>query len=282
MGWAHTQDTPGSNAVASNSSATSLGCGAFGSPNTIGNFIVVFVWGNMSSSAWNATNVTCSDNATTPNTYNNLVSRSIGALPQGVGIYLAQINHLPSSGNLNPTVSLAQTGVIVCCASEFSGGSSTTDGSNTNFLSASTGTSATPAAMTTTNAGDLLLWAFTNDTSSTSATITPVSPLTNYTSVGKEVNGSSVDVGNGLYWLPGATETNINPACTINATHWACVQVALAPGAATSHISPAIYRSRRVVIGTGVYKKDNPWWPTKLTKKRRRRKLGNLLEKIGV
>lgn len=238
MSWAHIQDTPGSNAVNATGSGTSQALTAFASAVTIGDQVLVFAWGT-SAATIVAANITCTDNGSTPNTYTQLavqINAGGGARPW-CAIFGATITHNPSSGNLVVTIKTASvTSGINGCASEFSGGSLTTDGSSTNSNSGSTGPN--PGNITTTVASDLLLAIFTDSSGLNPETITGPG---GYTSIGIQKNGSSFDCGNGIYEIPGSIVTNNNPTWTLgDSVGWAAAQVALKAAATTANPPPAL------------------------------------------
>lgn len=243
MSVVHVQDTPGSNNVNATGSGTSQALTAFGSAVAIGDDVIVFAWGT-SAATIVAGNISCTDNATTPNSYSQLViqiNAGGGARPWCV-IFGASITSNPGSGNLVPTISTGSvTSGINGCGSEFSGLTLNTDGSSTNSNSGSTGPN--PGNMTTTLAGDLLLAIFTDSSGLNPETITGPG---GYTSVGIQKNGSSFDCGNGIYEIPGAIVTNNNPTWTLGDTvGWAAAQVALkAAGGGMLQPQQAHYRTR--------------------------------------
>jgi hypothetical protein len=229
MAWTHVQDTPGGNATANTASGTSLNLGAFGSAVTLNNFVVV--WFHAEGGANTIATISVTDNGSTPNTYTQLVALKVtdsGGFAVVGSIYLAKITHNPSAGNLNPQVNTSiSASLLMGCAAEFSGGSSTTDGSSTN----SSTTNWTPSCgnMTTTNSGDLLLAEMSTGVSTGTASWTDP---TSYTSVGKQTNASSFDIMQGLYRIPGTTVTNNNPTWnSFSPTNQGgvAVQVALQP-----------------------------------------------------
>lgn len=221
MSWSHVQDAPGSNGTANSGSASSLSTGAFGSQPATGSYVIVFVSGWSSSAT---PTVTCTDNAATPNTYTQLILKA-GTTSQYSGyafvaLFVATINSLPVSGNLNPKVSLAPTGALTLSASNFSGGSTTTDGSSGN---AGNATTPTAGSITTTNAGDLLL-AVVSVNDGMSAT-----PPTNYTAAGTDT--ATNQPGQGCWRIPGTTVTGNDPQWSGNSdnSQWAAAQAALQP-----------------------------------------------------
>src|SRR5215469_5608772 len=183
MTWSHVQDAPGGNAVGAGGS-TSQAAGAFASPAALGDFVVVGAWGNPGAGQASA-GVTCSDNATTPNTYTQVKFAQQGTSHAWVALFAAKVTSNPSSGNLDVTVSAtgANSGLQVCAA-EFSGGSLTTDGSSSTTNAGSA--SPAPGPMTTTTPGDLLLAAFTDNSSANPETMTDPS---GYSSTGRQTNG---------------------------------------------------------------------------------------------
>lgn len=231
--WSHVQDTPGSNAVASGSGSP-LNLGAFGSPVTINDFVVVFTWGG-GSSAPTAGQITCSDNGATPNSYTQLIFKNQAASNCYACIFVAQITSNPSSGNLNPKVSnAAGSAFIVACAAEFSGGTTTTDGSSSNSNTNNVNNIPSCGTMTTTVANDLGLACAGMDQGANLSSITDPS---GYTHVG-ETTSSAVMAGSGVYNIFSGTVTNNNPTWTFAGASssttegWAAVQAALEPPAA--------------------------------------------------
>lgn len=230
--WAHVQDSPGANGVAS-ATAASLNVGAFGSAVTLNDFVVVWSWGG-GSTAPVAANLTCSDNGATPNTYNRLIFKdlTLGSLNPYAVIFAAKITSNPSSGNLNPKVSNAATGsFIVCCASEFSGGSLTADGTSSNSNTNNLSNAPTCGNMTTTVANDLLLACLGFEQG---PDLTGMTDPTNYTSTGRTLS-ETLEAGSGVWRIVSGTVTNNNPAWTLtgassNGTDgWAAAQAALQP-----------------------------------------------------
>lgn len=240
MGWAHIQDTPGSNNVNATGSGTTQALTAFGSAVTLGDQVIVWAWGT-SGSAIVAANVTCSDNGATPNSYTQLIF-AVQGTNKWVAIFeAATITSNPNSGNLVPTVTSSVTTGLNACGSEFSGGSSATDGSNS-AVSGSPGTAPAPGNITTTSSADLLLTIFTDASGLNPETIT--SPGS-YTSTGIQTNGSSFDCGQGMWWIPNAIVTNNNPTWTLgDSVNWSAAQIALKAGGGIFDSKPVHYRMR--------------------------------------
>jgi hypothetical protein len=71
VAWVNVQNNPSSGTLAT-AAATSLSIGAFGSAVTVGNFVVVWAMGGAGGGTINPGQITCSDNAATPNTYTQL------------------------------------------------------------------------------------------------------------------------------------------------------------------------------------------------------------------
>lgn len=186
--WAHVQDTPGAGAMTQAQSVTSLQAGAFASANTLGNYIIVWCGGSLSGV--NITGVT--DNAQTPNTYTQLFLSVNGNVK--IAAYIAKITSLPASGNLNPKVTLSGSGSNVnICAAEFSGGSTTMDGSAVTVQNAGS-TSFTGGPISTTQQNDLLVAGFTQDDNPV-GTAAP----SGFTAVGIGSGGASSEAGGGAY-----------------------------------------------------------------------------------
>jgi hypothetical protein len=253
MGWAHVQDSPGSGGVGSASAAT-VNTGAFGSAVTLNDFVVVFCWGGNATNPPTAGQVTCSDNGATPNTYTQLAFKGFTTAGGGShmfsAIFVAKITSNPGSGNLNPKVSVAGASqFVVGCAAEFSGGTTTQDGSSTNANSNSVSNAPTCGTMTTAVANDLLLATFGIDQPSD---LTSITVPTNYANVGKTVS-ETVEAGSGDYRIVSGTVTNNNPAWTLVGASsaagdgWTAVQAALEPAAAGG----AFFRVANLVTGTG-------------------------------
>jgi hypothetical protein len=249
VAWAHVKDSPGAGGVASASAAT-LNVGAFGSAVTLNNYVVAWAWGGNSSTPPTAGQVTCTDNGATPNTYTQIAfkGQALGANPgTWAAAFVAKVTSNPASGNLNPKVSNSGSGPwIVGCAAEFSGGTTTTDGSSTNGSTNNTSNAPTCGNMTTAVADDLLVAAFgMNQTSDLSTIADP----TNYTLVGKTVS-ETVEAGAGHYRIVTGTVTNNNPAWALTGASsaasdgWAACQAALQPaaGAASPVLQDLMHR----------------------------------------
>jgi hypothetical protein len=206
---------------------TQLSAGAFGSANTLGNFIVVWISGSFSG---NITSVT--DNARTPNTYTQLYLAANGAVK--CAAYLAKITSLPASGNLNPQANFSSsTNAVDISASEFSGGSLNLDGSAITH----TGTSASTYAggpITTNQANDLLITGFTQDDNTQTITVP-----TGFTSAGVNPGSGTREPGGGAYQilLGGVSNQNVNWTSSGGSSQpYATGVVALQPAPAGGHM----------------------------------------------
>lgn len=202
---------------------TSQSSGAFAASPTAGNYVVVWTWG-WESAAITASAVTCADNAT-GNTYTRAAFQ---IAPAGGWSALFYAKVVGTVGSFTPTVSVAGGHVIEACAAEFSGvaPSSPADGAAVG----TTGTTGAPApgSMTFT-AGDLIVAVMQDDFSAAATVTTP----TGFTSVQKDTDGVSHEVGEGVYALAPSSPTN--PTWnSIGATGWGASQLALkaAPGLA--------------------------------------------------
>jgi hypothetical protein len=234
--WVHVKDNPGSgNGFLStgwsqglNSQASPLATGPFQSQVARGDYVLVFV------SVFNQSDnfisgFSCTDNAQTPNTYATVLDYQQGQQTSGVLIFGARINSLPASGNLNCTVSWTNVpgdmGALVC-ASEFSGGSLNTDGSN----GTSQGDYTMPAQtgpITTTVPNDLILTIEENDNTGAGSTMSTPPGFTTiaFCTNGEAgiVSGAAWEVANGIY------SGNLTWDTVPNDT-WSTGQVAVRPG----------------------------------------------------
>ncbi len=229
MAWAHVQDAPGSDGTGG-AAAGNVSTGPFVSPVTLNNIVAVFCWGDQSSLG-TAGQITCSDNGSTPNTYTQLAFKSVSdanADDVFAAIFIATITHNPSSGNLNPKVTAANGLVVVACAAEFSGGSTTVDGSAVVASSGSTGAPA-PGSLTPNFTTDLILAVMASGATGATTVTTP----TNFTSCGKHSTGADTLAGEGIWFIPGNANAQ-NPTWPSQANGWdACqVDVKVAGGAA--------------------------------------------------
>lgn len=198
MGWAHVQDTPGSGNSSGGGSVSTINLPAFGSPNQIGNFIVVWAWGFRSGQT--SGNVTVTDNAQTPNTYTQLffkMSPSVG----WCCVFLARIALLPSSGNLAVSVSVGPAQQAEACAAEFSGGTLKLDGSAV-LSNGTSSTTPTSGSYSTAVSNDLIIGVLADDASTNGLTVTTPS---GFTAAGTFVNGGTSEVGQGCYQIASGT-----------------------------------------------------------------------------
>jgi hypothetical protein len=229
MSWAFIQRAPGGtfgSDVGANSGGTGISqsSGAFGSPAAVGNHVVVWAFGGVTT----LTTATCTDNAATPNTYTRVAFNNSNG--KWGAVFVAPVLSNPASGNLNPTVTIGATdnSDSAVCAAEFSGGGTTTD-------QAAVGTGGTtgapaPGTMTTTNADCLVLACMANASGANPTTVTTPAGFTN---AGCENNGAGFDVGQGVYQVLSGTGTT-NPAWDSGAVSWQAIQVALLPFAPTT------------------------------------------------
>jgi hypothetical protein len=219
-------------------SAASVAVGAFGSPVTLNDFVVVWCWGGNNTNPPTSGQVTCSDNGATPNTYTQIAFKGLTSADTAnhcfSAIFVAQITSNPSSGNINPTISVAGASqFVVGCAAEFSGGTTTTDGSSNNGNSNSVNNAPTAGNISTAVANDLLLATFGMDQP---ANLTSITIPGSYTNVGKTTS-ETVMAGSGDYQIVSGTVTNNNPAWTLVGANtqtgslWTAVQAALQPAA---------------------------------------------------
>jgi len=238
MAWLPVQDTPGSNTVNSTTSGTTLSCTAFGSAVTIGNIVVVFLWGGNGANA-QPSSISVTDNGATPNTYTKLFLEPGKSIGSGwCAIFAGAISSNPLSGNLIPKVTVGDSSTLLnICASEFSGGTATTDGTAIG-ANASTTTAPKPGSMSTSVAGSLLLACMADDSGSNPDTITTPS---GYTSTGKQTNGASQQCGNGCWQILTGTVTGNNPAWN-SQPGWSACQAALqvASGGVTDTPQPTL------------------------------------------
>ena len=168
-----------------NGGQTSQTLGASTNQVTIGNIVLVFVncenegiggpGNNMPYST-----VTCTDNAAAPNTYTQLFAGPNATNTGFVMVFAATITSLPTSGNLNPTVSWVLNNGgntwggpfwLTVSGAEFSGGSTAIDTSSVAQSYEGGGPAIQPGSMTTSGENDLIL-----QIAEYNATPPPVSP----------------------------------------------------------------------------------------------------------
>ncbi len=176
-GWSFVQAWPGTNGPQTGFTVQGVSggisfdnspqaMGAATSPVTIGNYVFVFV-GNFHEGPGTNTPSTfsCTDNATTPNSYGTALFSQTDAGGGGQDSFLVlfatTVTHNPASGNLNPSVSSSNysdggQSMILGCA-EFSPNTLTLDGSNGQFKGPATAPVEPGTTLTTTVANDLIL-----------------------------------------------------------------------------------------------------------------------------
>ena len=102
-----------------NDDGTSQATGAFANNPTNGNYIVVWCWGWNSNADWTPSEITCSDNLATPNTYTQ-----VGFVQSGCYVFSFFYTKITSTGSgYTPIITVNTVGAsgISVAASEFSG-----------------------------------------------------------------------------------------------------------------------------------------------------------------
>jgi hypothetical protein len=223
-------------AIGSTGSGSSIQTSAFGSNPTVGNYIVGYCWG-WGNTSDHPTSVTFTD--TGGNTY---------AVPTGAfkdqanDLYLAvgYAKVVTSGATFKVTATANGTTAhesVMCCAAEFSGiaASSPEDGAAVG----ATGTSVTVAPGSKSLTSGSLVVAVMSDDNTSFGGSTP----TGFTRVGFQNNGSSFQVGEGIYAINPTSPTN--PSRTITSAKWAAAQFALLAAGTATKAPPPSRRPRR-------------------------------------
>ena len=224
MPWKHIQDNPGSDNVTFNSNATALSVGAFGSAVSLLNSVVVCV-GGAGSSSGSISGLTVTDNGSTPNTYTQAIIKTSSSTGAWVAFYVSRITSNPSSGNLNPKVTVTNSQSLGIVASEFSGAASKSSVINDGNGASSTSNSTSPApgAVTPTVYEDLVLTAEVNINATISA-----SP-TGFTSVGKRSNSLFISM-EFMYKILNVSNLNsVSSTWTVGSSLWVACAYILKP-----------------------------------------------------
>jgi PKD repeat protein len=211
-GWTHVQDDPGGGALNSPTATTNtFSLNPFPSPVTIGDYVLVGITGLDNQISVNAVDVTCTDNATTPNSYTQLYfhRETTGDQDGWVCLFAAKVAHNPSSGNLYPTINIGngKTSIVSWAASEFSGGSLTLDGSpqvqEYAFIPPPYNTTVN-LALTTTQPNDLLIGIFADNRGGSYTWTLP----SGFTALGTQSDGNNFLAGQWAYRIVSGTLSN--------------------------------------------------------------------------
>jgi hypothetical protein len=249
--WTHIQDNPGSGTGWSgglNHRRSPLATGPFPSQVTVGDYVFVFV-SIFNQSDNSIPRFSCTDNAATPNTYALVLDYMQGEQTSGVLIFGTTIGSLPSSGNLNCTVTWSNVsgpmGAQVC-ASEFSGGSLNTDGIN-GTSEGESDIAATTGPITTTVNNDLILTIEENDNTGAGSTMSTPS---GFTTIGLNrpyiISGAAYEIVSGIYSGDLTWDTAPHDS-------WSTGQVALRPSAASPRASLTATQGVSTLFGLGSF-----------------------------
>lgn len=214
MSIAHIQDTTLGTATNPTVAAQT---GAFGANPTIGNYIVVFAWGWTSAVHTNA--LAFSD------TGGNSYTVPTGAFKDQATDLWCAVGYakVATSGATFKVTATYNNGIsgatINVCAAEFSGVAAASPLDGSAIGATGTSTSAAPGSLSFTS-GDLVVAVSVDDNTSYTGS-TP----TGFTRVQNQSNGTSFEVGEGIYAVAPASPTN--PTRTITSAKWCAAQLAL-------------------------------------------------------
>jgi hypothetical protein len=248
-GWAFVQKTPGThnnfdgggpyNPPNFNLNNTTQILSPFPANPKVGNlvFVVSLVF-NESTNTTDPSQITATDNAATPNTYTNIFSVVKGNTNigwSGIAVLAAQVQSLPASGTLTVTTTCPgiSTGQAAqeCLAMEFSGGSTTIDGSVGTYH-IDTGVPLRSGTLTAGGSNDLILALFTDRQLSEPSGLSYPS---GFTGVGLETDGYTWILGGVAYKIVSggySADTQWAPNTTDG---WAAAQLALSPAGGSPH-----------------------------------------------
>lgn len=216
-------------ALGSAGTATSQQTSIFGTNPTVGNYLVAWAWGWSSShQATPAFSDTGSNSWTVPTNAYQQIAADLWCIAG-----YTKVATSGSSFRITITTTGWTSGAIMVVASEFSGVASASplDGSAVG----TTGTTGAPAPGSLSfTSGDLLVAVMANDGSGNPTTVTTPS---GWTSVGKQTNGASFEVGDAIYQI--APASPVNPTWNSSTVKWSASQFALKSATTGATVSPA-------------------------------------------
>ena len=223
-----------------NSSGTSQATGAFASKPTIGNYILVSCWAWNQNREWTSSDITCSDNLATHNTYTQ-----VGFVQSGYDVFCFFYAKVTSTGaGYTPVVTLNTVGnsAISVAASEFSGIASSNPIDGSAVTATGTGSPASLGNMTV-RASDLVLAGLNWDECSAVS----ISQPSGWTRQG--LDDASVDsscttaYGDAIYSIASSSTTapswSVSGGTTSGTDGWCASQVAFLPVGAPLEVCPS-------------------------------------------